>query len=91
MAVLDGPFAELKEVIIGFDILRCDSLEEAQRLSRLAPDTDRHWPRSHGSVKESLRNGGRKCSTPRSCSMKCSGAEAPIIRSTRSAECWAAC
>jgi len=27
VAVLEGPFAEPKDVIIGFDILRCDSLE----------------------------------------------------------------
>ena len=27
--VTDGPFAESKEVILGFDILECDSMEEA--------------------------------------------------------------
>ena len=27
--VTDGPFAETKEVVGGFDILECDSLEEA--------------------------------------------------------------
>jgi hypothetical protein len=27
--VSDGPFAESKEVILGFDILECDSIEEA--------------------------------------------------------------
>ena len=28
--VTDGPFAETKEVVGGFDILECDSLEEAE-------------------------------------------------------------
>ncbi len=27
--VLDGPFTESKEVILGFDVLECDSIEEA--------------------------------------------------------------
>jgi hypothetical protein len=29
LLVTDGPFAEAKEVIVGFDILECDSMEEA--------------------------------------------------------------
>jgi hypothetical protein len=29
LLVTDGPFAETREVIVGFDILQCDSMEEA--------------------------------------------------------------
>ena len=29
LLVTDGPFAETQEVILGFDILECDSMEEA--------------------------------------------------------------
>ena len=29
LLVTDGPFAETREVIVGFDILDCDSMEEA--------------------------------------------------------------
>jgi hypothetical protein len=29
LLVTDGPFAETREVIVGFDILECDSMEEA--------------------------------------------------------------
>jgi len=29
LLVIDGPFAETTEVIVGFDILECDSMEEA--------------------------------------------------------------
>jgi hypothetical protein len=29
LLVTDGPFAETTEVIVGFDILECDSMEEA--------------------------------------------------------------
>lgn len=29
LLVTDGPFAETREVILGFDILDCDSMEEA--------------------------------------------------------------
>ena len=31
--VLDGPFAETKEQLLGFYIVDCDSLEEAQKLA----------------------------------------------------------
>ena len=31
--VTDGPFAETKEVVGGFDILECDSLEEAVEIA----------------------------------------------------------
>jgi len=30
---LDGPFAETKEAVGGFDILECDSLEEAVEIA----------------------------------------------------------
>jgi hypothetical protein len=33
-AVLDGPFAETKEQLLGFYIVDCASLEEAQELAR---------------------------------------------------------
>jgi hypothetical protein len=32
--VLDGPFAETKEQLLGFYIVRCDSLEEALEMAR---------------------------------------------------------
>ncbi len=35
--VTDGPFAESKEVIMGFDILDCDSLEEAIAIAARHP------------------------------------------------------
>ena len=35
--VLDGPFAECKEVILGFDILECDSIEEAIEIAAKHP------------------------------------------------------
>jgi len=35
--VTDGPFAECKEVILGFDILECDSLEEAVEIAAKHP------------------------------------------------------
>ena len=35
--VTDGPFAESKEVIVGFDILECDSLEEAVEIASRHP------------------------------------------------------
>jgi hypothetical protein len=33
----DGPFAETKEQIAGFDVLECDSLEEAIEVAALHP------------------------------------------------------
>lgn len=35
--VTDGPFAETKEVILGFDILDCDGLEEAVEIAARHP------------------------------------------------------
>ncbi len=37
LLVTDGPFAESKEVIIGFDILECDSMEEAIAIAAKHP------------------------------------------------------
>jgi len=37
MLVTDGPFAESKEVIVGFDILDCDSIEEAIAIAAKHP------------------------------------------------------
>ncbi|MFI7445919.1 YciI family protein [Nonomuraea sp. NPDC049714] len=33
----DGPFAETKEVIVGFDLLECDDLDEAIEVARAHP------------------------------------------------------
>lgn len=33
----DGPFAETKEVIVGFDLLECDNLDEAIEVARTHP------------------------------------------------------
>jgi hypothetical protein len=35
--VTDGPFAEAKEVIVGFDILQCNSMEEAIAIAARHP------------------------------------------------------
>jgi hypothetical protein len=35
--VTDGPFAETKEVVAGFDLLECDSDEEALELAKSHP------------------------------------------------------
>jgi hypothetical protein len=35
--VTDGPFTEAKEVILGFDILECDSIEEAIEIASRHP------------------------------------------------------
>ena len=35
--VTDGPFAETKEVVGGFDLLECDSLEEAVEIAAQHP------------------------------------------------------
>ncbi len=35
--VTDGPFAETKELIAGFDVLECDSLEEAVEIAAQHP------------------------------------------------------
>jgi len=35
--VTDGPFAESREVIVGFDILECDSMEEAIAIAARHP------------------------------------------------------
>ena len=37
MLVTDGPFAETKEVICGFDILECADLDEAVRVAAAHP------------------------------------------------------
>src|SRR5690242_4702044 len=37
LLVTDGPFAESKEVIVGFDILECDSMEEAVAIAAKHP------------------------------------------------------
>jgi hypothetical protein len=37
VVVTDGPFAESKEVVVGFDILECDSLEEAVAIAAKHP------------------------------------------------------
>ncbi len=37
--VIDGPFAETKELVAGFWIWRVDSMEEAVSLARRAPET----------------------------------------------------
>ncbi len=35
--VTDGPFAETKEIVAGFDLLECDSDEEAQAIAAAHP------------------------------------------------------
>jgi hypothetical protein len=35
--VTDGPFAETKEAVGGFDLLECDSLEEAVEIAATHP------------------------------------------------------
>jgi hypothetical protein len=35
--VTDGPFAETKDAIAGFDVIECESLEEAQELAAAHP------------------------------------------------------
>jgi hypothetical protein len=37
LLVSDGPFAETKEVIVGFDILNCADLDEAIEVARAHP------------------------------------------------------
>ncbi len=37
MLVSDGPFAETKEVICGYDILECDSIDDAVRVAAAHP------------------------------------------------------
>lgn len=37
IVVTDGPFTESKEVIVGFDILDCDSVEEAIAIAATHP------------------------------------------------------
>jgi hypothetical protein len=37
LLVTDGPFAETKEVIVGFDILECADLDEAIEVARAHP------------------------------------------------------
>jgi hypothetical protein len=48
--VLDGPFAEAKELVAGFSILRADSLEEVIELVRRWPVED-----GHGNVEIEIR------------------------------------
>ena len=54
--VTDGPFAETKELIAGFDLLECDSLEEAVQVASRHPvaefgalDVRPFWPADDGS------------------------------------------
>ena len=54
--VTDGPFAETKELIAGFDVLECDSLEEAVQVASMHPvaefgalDVRPFWPADDGS------------------------------------------
>jgi hypothetical protein len=35
--IADGPFAETKEVIVGFDLLECADLDEAIEVARTHP------------------------------------------------------
>lgn len=49
--VTDGPFADTKEVIVGFDILECETLEEAIAIAAKHPmaragrlELRRFWP-----------------------------------------------
>ena len=37
LLVSDGPFAETKEVIVGFDLLECEDLDEAIEVARTHP------------------------------------------------------
>lgn len=37
LLVIDGPFAETKEVIVGFDLLECANLDEAIEVARAHP------------------------------------------------------
>ena len=37
VSVTDGPFAETKEIICGYDMLECDSLEEAVQVASAHP------------------------------------------------------
>lgn len=37
LLVCDGPFAETKEVIVGFDLLECADLDEAVEVARAHP------------------------------------------------------
>ena len=37
LLISDGPFAETKEVIVGFDILECADLDEAVEVARAHP------------------------------------------------------
>ena len=51
--VTDGPFAETKEAVGGFDILECGSLEEAVEIARRAPrrqDGDDRGPAALGEL-----------------------------------------
>jgi hypothetical protein len=40
LLVTDGPFAETKELIVGFDLLECDSVDEARRIASTHPMAD---------------------------------------------------
>ncbi len=35
--ITDGPFAETKEIVVGFDVVECDSQEEAVELAAAHP------------------------------------------------------
>jgi hypothetical protein len=38
--VVDGPFAEVKETVAGYILLRADSLDEATELAKACPGLD---------------------------------------------------
>ncbi len=53
--VTDGPFTEAKEVILGFDILECDSIDEAIEIAAKHPmaragriEVRAFWPDEEG-------------------------------------------
>jgi hypothetical protein len=48
--VIDGPFAEAKELVAGFSILRADSLDEVVELVKKWPAED-----AHGNVRIEIR------------------------------------
>lgn len=49
VSVLDGPFAETKEVVGGFAIMDFKSLEEALQAAKDSIElTKRHWPEWEG-------------------------------------------
>ena len=62
MLVSDGPFAETKEVICGYDVLECDSLEEAVAVASAHPVGGVRQDRGQGRSGSDLR--GRRVHGP---------------------------